>query len=357
MFIPELAPKAVALLTAFLLGSGALAGCTQPGEATPLPSAIAPVPGSESTPTVSPTPSPAYEPLDLEDCYPRPVAEPKRPTGLQSGKQISLTQNSHDLLVSGNPGQPKDEVLQHVIGALVAIGKPNNDGKYATGFLVKPNVVVTAAHVSGGMVVDSTGQKAEIVDGCKIHQLQGKPTPPDEGKVGTVDVKILTLSRNLGSAVLEIGPTPARGQWGTAVDYHRIQRLRGDSPPIGQPNVYDLLFVSTDHTSPKGTTVLSGIDSDIYKPLPADEYTIGGGASGGPIVDAQGRVIALTYASRNSPYETRAEVISQCGVDIGPAPGDDFWPTDGRFPAGLTPELGYVVPPHYINLALASGRY
>lgn len=336
---------------ALLLCSVAMAGCTEKTNADQ-PYYDEYSYSAPATPNASPSPvAPELYPEGvafngLKACFTKPPTEPVKSETTKWDSYIELTPDPNTGSVVGNPGPLAPNVEKKVQGALVEIEDDNGRG---SGFLVAPDIAVTAAHVPdsiNGTVTDSKGRVAHIKGGCYIHQDKGKPANLQGETAVSLDIAVLRLDRKIGSSTLKIASAPAeRGSWVTFVN------AQGAFTPQ-HPAVYNGLALTSD-TDKEGASVLAGIDPRGSDDL--ESYIADGGCSGGPLVNRQGDVVAMSYASVTAPWDdkVRQNIEHSLPLNYGAILPEGVSQSSWNWYADPT----RIITTPFINLALSSQNY
>lgn len=243
-------------------------------------------------------------------------------------------------IAAGDPGGVPFEIGSRVTSALVEIRV--GDAK-ATGFVTLneqgDQVVVTAAHVADGVrpsnitLTTDTGHVTPT-GGCVIHEEDGERVAASETRVVDYDVAVLMLPENVTQEPLQLAtqaPTP--GKYVFPVDYRGFTSV--DSGPaqstvIVTPRAFD----TTYYTLVNGATAM-GTNRSQWT---FDQNHVGPGASGGPVVNNLGEVVAVTTGSRG--VGDLAQVVpanilaADYNIEFPGAPTSDGWQPTVSFANG-----------------------
>ncbi len=141
-----------------------------------------------------------------------------------------------------------------------------------SGWVAEPDVVVTNAHVVAGER-DTTVEVGGRPPGLAAHAIAFDPTD---------DIALLRIE-NLGLPALSFAPEPASGRTGAILGYPQNGRFDVQPGRVGHTET-----VATQDAYGRGPV------SRLLTPL---RGVVRPGNSGGPLVDARGRVLTTVFAS------------------------------------------------------------
>jgi hypothetical protein len=222
-----------------------------------------------------------------------------------------------DGYAEGDPVVPPDAADSAGKAAIVEIIANDDESTEAerngTGFVTEiagQQVIVTAANVVGTAALNqltittSDGRHTRPVEGCYAYDHNGKhetlPRNDDPTVLPDVDLAVLKTVKPLVKQPIKLSTKdPSAGQWVSFINY------QADFGPANSkiPNQYNLAASYTGVVAPKPITklpydVITGahaqgrnVTQDIY-----NDIHIAGGASGGPVLNEKGRVVAVSVA-------------------------------------------------------------
>lgn len=233
--------------------------------------------------------------------------------------------------IEGDPGRVPFEIGSRMTSALVEIRVGDSKG---TGFVTLnergDQVVVTAAHVADGVrpsnikVTTDAGYQVTPTGGCVIHEEDGKRVTARETTVVDYDVAVLTLPESISQEPLQLATqAPEPGEFVFPIDYRGYTVASGpaQSTAIVTPRVYNIPYYALVNgardmgTNPSQWT----FDQNHTRP----------GASGGPVVNNLGEVVAMTTASTgrgNLALVVPDGILKQdYNIEFPGAPTSDGW--------------------------------
>jgi len=289
----------------------------------------------------------------LVPCYDKTIDDAVQSVDhYRTAEPIHLTADPKTGNAKGDPGPLPPKVLSHVLGAIVEVDSPDQKG---SGFLIAPNLVLTAAHVPdsiGATVVDHQGHKSAIVDGCYLRQENGVAADPNAENSTDIDVAVLRLKTPIGKGILKMASTVNRGDWITLVNAQEDSTAKN-------PSIYNGLYLSA-----KDQNITPEIFTGIVPNGSTDPntYILESGASGGVGVNREDEVVFMSTAGApnpDTPGDLDTESGAQRNLDWLSAHYNVFTP--GGLADNLPPDW-YVYPAEgmsirTMNEAIASSRY
>jgi S1-C subfamily serine protease len=272
-----------------------------PAEFTPPPETKTPTKISTTRPKADATETTAPEAPKVQRIVPAPLAPITPVTAPQSTGLVTKPGISQERLMSG----VMDPVTaDRVARATVLIEGEGHDGKRWTGsgwFGLEPNLIFTNAHV-----LDMKTPDAKPPEKLTIHLYK-----PDESSAARVTldrtiphqrIKILAVDRNNDLAVLRIDnekdlPRPLKVR--ASSDLHARQGVTVYGFPLTSAfaRISDLSKDQQPEMSVRPSTITSLRTDDTGRPKYVQvEGGVNAGNSGGPIVDAEGNVVAVVVA-------------------------------------------------------------
>jgi Trypsin-like peptidase domain len=259
----------------------------------------------------------------IPTCYSEP--EPYMASPIRSVNPQDLIVKTKNNLPVGWEVKPPAQIIAQATQALVKIRTPDWNG---TGFVVeaadKPGVqrVITAAHVIGTATMQQLtlttddGRQTHPTDGCYIRETAGKAYPmkafapqSSEKNNGTqdIDVAVLTLPKAITASPLRLATDdPAPGSTVHMVNYQYLHGPTNGTDPsetIKGPASLNGIVTPQD-SSKRAVEIVNGLQAFQYPYMVPEAVFaathIVSGASGGPVLNADGEITAMTVASNST---------------------------------------------------------
>lgn len=284
-----------------------------------------------------PTSSPAIKPL--RPCYETSIQAQLPKSEETKLPPLKLQQNDAGV-TRGDPGMLAPNIREKVSGAMVKFFDP-----FSTGFLLKPDLVVTSAHgvytknIRTIDLTDSKNNLGQVIDGCYIYETNGRQANPLDEKGAGIDIAVLRLAKPIGTSTLSLATTELhQGDWATFLNYQNRR-------PVDYPAEYNGVALA-DKPHIGGNILLTGIQAwRNCEPRrhAASECSIDNGASGGPLLGwATGDVFGISVRGTDAGRLNKTSML-----EYGVVPQFDTEAGTGNMP-----RIAYTTGAHAIKLAV-----
>jgi len=330
-----------------------LSGACSAGDETLLTSAPASSPAPPSAESGAEPTAPSSP--RMRRCQEAPL--PVIPREAREPVSLRLTWDAQDERFREDPAPLPDALVAEADGAVVQIQDAYGNAM-GSGFIVEAAgrpVVVTAAHVTRDLpvadlrIADVAGTRVGVLDGCYAFQ-EGDTSIPVEvyaGEVHSLDISVLVPAGPVGTTALPIAPEAA-----APGDWVFLDNFQGEFRASYGRDLYTAVVLYESWLSPY--SALTGIGTlhqpdDRHPPSGPGvtdlrpENAMIGGASGGAVIDLDGRIVGMSIGSTLVDYldpgQLSAMGVEISGIDVG-------------YTTAIEPVAAIVIPPDDITAVL-----